>query len=270
MNKIIAIIGLACFALQVQAQELFVYTEPASNVPARSLGLRLTQQIPMQKAGSAVGYQALPEIVWGASAKLMLHAEGFINNRGGTVGFDGASLYGKYRFYSRDDIHRHFRMAFFGRLSYNRGTIMQEAIDVNGQNSGMEWGWIGTKLIDRLAISGTVSWLNAFDNGSAQTKKWPSAYRDALGFSLSAGRLMLPTVYKDYDQVNLNLMLETLGQANLKNGEMFLDLAPSLQLIFKSRMRIDLGYRFAVVKDLDRPVKRMALLRFEYNIFNAF
>ena len=81
---------------------------------------------------------------------------------------------------------------------------------------------------------------------------------------------MLPKEYTSYNQTNMNLMFEMLGQTNLETGKSFIDLAPSLQLIIKSRMRLDFGYRFAVKKDLDRTASNGALLRFEYNIFNAF
>ena len=81
---------------------------------------------------------------------------------------------------------------------------------------------------------------------------------------------MLPKEYTSYEQTNLNLMLEFLGQTNLKTGESFLDIAPSLQLIFHSRIRVDIGYRYALVKDLQRTAPSGGLLRFEYNIFNAF
>ena len=81
---------------------------------------------------------------------------------------------------------------------------------------------------------------------------------------------MLPKEYTSYDQLNMNLMLEMLGQTNIASGETFLDLAPSVQFIIKSRIRIDLGYRFALVKELQRTSNDGALIRFEYNLFNAF
>jgi hypothetical protein len=65
-------------------------------------------------------------------------------------------------------------------------------------------------------------------------------------------------------------MLEMLCQTNLSTGKTFVDLAPSLQFIFLSKMRIDLGYRFALSKDLFRTAPSGGMIRLEYNIFSAF
>lgn len=252
------------------AQELFVYTEPASNVPARSLGFRLTQQFAASSSGNGVDYQLVPEIVWGASAKWMLHVEGFANSRNGSLKPEGGSLFIKYRFLSHDDIHRHFRMAFYSRWAYSSAAIIQPAIDLNGMNSGYEAGTIATKLINRMAVSGSASWIHALNNRNKAGFIFPGSYRDALGYSLSAGRLMLPKEYDNYEQLNMNWMIEFLGQTNLESGDSYIDMAPSLQFIIKSRFRIDLGYRFPLVNQLNRPASRFFLFRLEYNIFNAF
>ena len=81
---------------------------------------------------------------------------------------------------------------------------------------------------------------------------------------------MLPKEYTSYEQTNLNLMTEFLGQTNMSTGKTYLDIAPSVQLIFKSRMRVDLGYRFTLISELERTTPEGAFLRLEYNIFNAF
>jgi hypothetical protein len=77
-------------------------------------------------------------------------------------------------------------------------------------------------------------------------------------------------VYNSYEQTNLNLMLEMPGQVNLGNGKMYLDLAPSIQLIFFSQLRVDAGYRFPVVNKLQRMADRGFLLRLEYNLFSVW
>lgn len=81
---------------------------------------------------------------------------------------------------------------------------------------------------------------------------------------------MLPKEYDNYEQLNMNWMIEFLGQTNLESGDSYIDMAPSLQFIIKSRFRIDLGYRFPLVNQLNRPASRFFLFRLEYNIFNAF
>ena len=47
-------------------------------------------------------------------------------------------------------------------------------------------------------------------------------------------------------------MVELLGQVNMNTGYSYLDIAPSVQFIFLSKMRLDAAYRIPVVKDLDR------------------
>ncbi len=81
---------------------------------------------------------------------------------------------------------------------------------------------------------------------------------------------MLPKEYTDYNQTNINLMVEMLGQYNLGFHKSYIDLAPSIQFIFLSKMRLDLGYRFPVVNNLTRTADRGFLLRLEYNFFNVY
>jgi hypothetical protein len=63
---------------------------------------------------------------------------------------------------------------------------------------------------------------------------------------------MLPKEYTNYNQINLNLMLELLGQSNLNCGYNYLDIAPAAQLIFSTGMLVDLGYRYPIVTKPER------------------
>ena len=65
-------------------------------------------------------------------------------------------------------------------------------------------------------------------------------------------------------------MIEFLGQSNLALGNSYVDMASVLQFIILSRMRVDLGYRFSLLNDLKRTASNGFLVRFEYNIFNAY
>ena len=127
----------------MHAQELFVFTDPASNMPARSIGLRLTNTFMHDEQIHKTNYHALPEIMWGANKNLMLHAEGFFSSRNNGLSAEGLGFYGKYRFLSNDEVHSHFRMAAYTRLSFNNSDIHQEEIEINGHNSGYETGKIG-------------------------------------------------------------------------------------------------------------------------------
>jgi hypothetical protein len=254
----------------LQAQELFVVTEPASNMAKGSAGLRLSNYLMKEQYTSGYNYHLIPELMVGINKKIMLHAEAFISNRNNnSLIVEGGSLYAKYRFLSMDDIQKHFRMAVYGRASINNSDIHQEEIETNGHNSGYELGIIATQLLHKVALSSSVSFEKAMDNGSQN--KFPYMGRSAaVNYTFSVGKLMLPKDYTDYRQTNLNLMFEVLGQTNTGNGGSFLDIAPSLQLIFNSRSRIDFGYRQQLFSSLRRTAPNGFIVRFEHNFFNIF
>lgn len=208
--------------------------------------------------------------MWGISKRSMILADLYLSDRMVKFRQEGWSLYYKNRFLSVDDVHSHFRMAAFARISANKYHIMDSAIDLEGMNSGYQAGLFATVLKNKLALSAGASYLRAMDNSSEHPFKTTGYGSEALSFSLSGGRLMLPVEYRDYEQINLNLMVELLSQINLLSEKAFVDLAPSLQWIIKSRMRVDVGYRFPIVNQIQRMADRGALLRLEYNIFNAY
>ncbi len=260
------------FVLTVQtagAQELYVFTDPASNVAAKSVGLRASNYLMFEEGSKKASYHLLPEVLWGASKKLMFQARAFLSNRGNRFVTEGGGLYVKYRFYSTDEVQSHFRMAAFGRYSFNNSDVHQRAIDLNGHNSGYEGGLVATKLKNKVAVSASASYLYATDNGKEKFI-YNAKNRNAVNYTLSVGKLMLPREYTSYNQTNMNLMLELLGQVNMNTGYSFFDIAPSVQFIFLSKMRLDAAYRIPLVKDLTRTAPGGFLIRLEYNIFNAY
>ena len=270
MKKIVFVIFSLIIGGHLFAQELFTYTEPASNMAAHSFGIRSTQTLMKSEEGNHYSLHFLPECMWAFSRKFMAHVEGFFSNRNGSFVGEGGGVYGKYRFYSNDDIHSHFRMAFYGQFSMNTSDVHREAIDLKGHNSGYELGLVFTKLQHKTAVSGSFSTVHALSNGSNADQKFPDSSRSAIGYTLSVGQLVLPKNYISYNQVNWNIMLEMLGQTNLETKKSYLDLAPVLQWVILSKMRVDLGYRFAMMKNLSRSNPEGFLLRFEYNFFNVF
>jgi len=258
-----------CGLVKANAQELFVYTEPASNMAAKSFGIRANNYLMFDKYARETNYHLVPELMWGVSKKIMIHAEGFLSNRNGRFFLEGAGIYAKYRFYSEDEVHSHFRIAAFGRYSYNNSYVHQYAADLNGHNTGYEAGVVATKLINKIAISATGSYVHVQDNGR-EKYLYGNKSRNAVNYTLSFGKLMLPKSYTGFKQTNVNLMLEMLGQTNLNRGYSYLDAAPSIQFIFLSRMRVDVGYRYPLITKLHRTAPEGFLLRLEYNIFNAY
>lgn len=268
MKYIIAII-LCYTTVHVAAQELFSFTEPASNMAAKSVGIRLNNYLMKNNETNSLNYHLLPEVMIGVNKKIMLHVEAFLSNRNNKFIAEGASIYSKYRFLSIDEIHSHFRMAAYLKYSFNTSDIHQPAIDFYGHSSGLEWGLIATKLVHKVAISSSISQLRVFNNGQEKFN-YPNNNRNAISYTLSVGKLMLPKEYINYSQTNLNIMVEVLGQTNIGSGNTFLDIAPTAQLIFNSNFRVDVGYRFNCINTLYRSAPEGFLVRLEYNFFNTF
>ena len=250
----------------IHAQELYIFSEPASNMAAKSIGVRVTNE---GTFGSNPQVRTIPELMFGFHKNFMLHGQAFLSNMDGNYRLEGGSLYAKYRFYSADDLQKHFRMAAYGRVSTSKRPVYSEDINLEGDNSGAQLGVVATELIHKLAISGHFAYSKAFDVEKRQLAGRP-APNELLNYSLSAGYLLLPFTYKNYNQPNLNVYVEALGKTNPATGHSYLDLAPALQLIINSRTRIDLGYRFEVAGGMEgRYNKNMYLARVEFNFFNA-
>lgn len=249
-----------------QAQELYVFTEPASNMPAKSVGFRLTNE---GRVRPDFSIRTTPELMLGFNKNLMVHVQGFLSNMDGSYKAEGASLYAKYRFLSIDEMKRHFRAAAFGRISTSSRPTFSEDINLEGDNSGIQGGLVFTQLLHKLALSTTLSYTKSFERDSKQHLGMPQP-NQLLGYSLSSGYLVLPFVYKNYNQPNFNLYFEVLGKTNPENGRSYVDFAPAVQMIINSRTRIDLGYRFEVAGNVaNRYNKNMYMVRAEFNFYNV-
>ncbi len=256
--------------ISIKAQELFSLTEPASNMAAKSIGFRMNNTIMYDKLEKENSVHLLPEIMVGISRKWMAHIEGFTSYQQNHFAVEGGSLYLKYRFFSTDDIHSHFRMAAFTQFALNNSLLHQDAIDFKGHNSGYEFGMVATKLVQKTAVSSTVSFLQSINNVGVNKNGNKNSNNNAVNYTLSLGKLFIPKEYVNYNQTNINGMLELIGQTNVSTGQTFLDVAPVIQFIILSRMRLDIGYRYALSNDLYRSEPNGFLMRVEYNIFNAF
>lgn len=246
------LIGLNCRSI---AQELFVYSEPASNMPAKSVGLRITGYF--YPASSIMKTGWAPEVLWGISKRFMIHTEAYFNNSdiSGTQGF---ALYGKYRFLSVDDIHKHFRMAAWGRLAYNNTTPSVQELNTGSTNGGAQLGIIATQLLHKTALSASMFFEQSDENRSV----------NALNYIISTGHLFLPVHYRSYKQTNLNLMVELIGQHLFKQGD-FQDVAISAQTIVNSQTRFEFGYRFQLNSTITRYSGYSALIRLEHTLFRV-
>jgi hypothetical protein len=255
-------------SLEVSAQELFVVTEPASNMPAGAIGIRTMNSFMYEKDGT-LNYHIMPEIMWGPTAKWMFHLQSFHSNRiRGGLKTEGGSVYAKFRLLSRDDLHKHFRMALYGRYSLNNTNIHQDEIETMGHNTGYESGIVATKLVNKLALSSSCSFEKALNNLS--NNKFPAAQsNNATNYTLSVGKLVYPKKYTNLTQTNINIMCEFLGQTLNNNGKSYLDIVPSLQFIIRSQARIDIAYRKQMYGSMSRTAPSGFLIKFEYTFFNV-
>ncbi|MEC5165533.1 hypothetical protein RCH18_001264 [Flavobacterium sp. PL11] len=266
MKKFLLIFVVFIFQ-KVSSQELFLLTDPASNVPANSLAVNILQSAFDREMTSGYNYSIMPEATYGINKNLMVRASAFVSNRNNNLVAEGGGVLAKYRFYSEDDLNSHFRLAAFGRYSFNNGDINQEQIEIMGQNSGFETGIVATKLIKKLAISSTVSFEKAFDNKPNNTFA-DNFGNNATNYTLSFGKLMYPKKYTSLKQTNINLMVEFVGQTINENGISYLDVVPVVQFIFNSQARLDLAYRRELLSSMVRSAPNGVYLNLYYTFFN--
>jgi len=266
MKKLLLAFSLVALACPAFAQELYVNTEPASNMATHSIGIRLENQgyfNPVYKDRSTL------EIMYGASKNLMVHGSLYESDYYESQHhFEGGNIYAKYRFLSIDSVQRHFRGSFFVKASDINNPLPNQEISLEGDNTGVQSGFVFTQLLHKLALSASASYLHAYDNRGGFDIPIGNA-RDAVGYTLSAGYLLFPKSYNNYSQVNVNVYMELLGKNNPGYGQSYLDAAPAVQLIFNSVFRVDFSYRTPIYNDMIRSSKDTYLVRLEYNIFNA-
>lgn len=267
MERYFWLILMLISASKSYGQELYINTEPASNMAANSLGIRLENQgffNPGFKNRSTL------EVMAGVSKSWMVHGSVYMSDfYQQKQHFEGGSVYAKYRFLSVDSVQRHFRGAAFVKTSLINNPVIKQEINLEGDNTAIQTGVVFTQLIHKLALSSSLSYLRGFDNVNNRTI--PAGFaKNAIGYTLSGGYLLLPKNYTDYKQLNVNLYMELQGKANPGKGQSYLDAAPGLQLIINSNTRIDFSFRTPLWDKMTRMSRNMYLVRLEYNLFNLF
>lgn len=296
MKKLVIATAFFIASQSIVAQELYVSTEPASNMATGSIGFRVLSKLyKMNFNNSYSSYRVEPELMIGTSKKWMIHLAGYGSNMfQKKFKVEGGSLYAKYRFYSQDDVHEHFRLAAYSKVSIidnpqalevdrkklipdaNGGyteqlytaTYQNNEFDIDGNNSGIVAGLVATKLVNRVAVSGSASYGRRLNNLNNNVKS--SQPLNAINYTASFGYLLLPKEYVSYRQTNLNLYTELLGTSFPGDHMSYLDVAPAVQFIFNSISRLDLSYRFQVAGNTQRLSNNYFMIRLEYNILNLF
>ena len=256
-------------ALYTSSQELYVFTDPASNIPAQAGSAKVSGfYINNNHHYSRPAYRVMPEFMYGLNKKLMIRgAITFANMHTHNFRYESLSLGAKYRFLSNDEVHRHFRMAAFARASVTSAPFEYQETGLMGDKSGVELGVIATQLLNKLALSATVSQVQVIDPSRSHRNVHPPNNYQAMNYSFSSGYLLFPRVYSNYNQPNFNLYFEVLAQQALDVNRGYLDLAPALQVIIASTTKINLGYRFQVAGAMDRMTNSMWQLSAERTFY---
>ena len=270
--KFLILLAACCSSLLLHAQELFPFTEPASNMPSHSLSAKGTAMFEKNAHTNQYVQRYAPELMFGLNKKWMVHVGGsFSNMYSPNVRGESVRLYAKYRFLSDDAVHKHFRMAAFVLGSYSRDPLHYDELNLFGDQSGIQGGMIATQLLNKLAVSGTASFIEMLD-GERWKKEFQNAFAwQAVNYSFSAGYLLFPLQYTSYKQTNVNLYTEVLGSRNLGKsvGAYFIDVAPAIQAIFSSTAKLSFGYRFQVAGDMTRMANRSFMISYEHIFLNA-
>lgn len=270
--KYVLLIVACCAAAAVRAQELYPFTEPASNMPAHSVSAKASAMYSRMVNHNRLMQRYSPEVMFGLNKDWMLHLAATASNmQQSTLAGESIRVYAKYRFLSNDAVHEHFRMAAFALGSYTRNKPLYNELNLLGDYSGVQAGVIATQLVHKFAASGTLSLVEVLDD--ARWKKETEAAHpwQAVNYSLSAGLLLFPINYTSYKQTNVNLYAELLGMQNLNfpTQKGFIDVAPAIQFIFNSTSKLNLGYRFQLAGDVARPATNSFMISYEQIFLNA-
>ncbi len=271
MLRLLFISVLVFIASIAGAQELYVFTNPASNIPAKAIAAKLSMKT--MKPYHYVNrreYRLMPEVQVGISKKIMLTAAGSFSNMFFEEGmrFESARLYAKYRFYSKDDVHKHFRVAAFATGAWSSNPLVYQELNLDGDNSGIQAGVLATQLINRFAATAGVSYIRQLEKKDKLFLGLPFS-NEGVQYNLSMGYLLFPRSYTSYNQTNLNLYCEFLGLTNTDINRSYLDIAPAVQFIFKSSTRLNLGARYQLAGNAHRMAKQSYFISLEHYFLNA-
>ena len=265
---------LTCFIAGdpvLKSQELYVFSEPASNMPSRALSARYAGKFLQSSMSGDWEHRQKIYASFGLDKRWMLRAGNTFSNMYSqpATRWESVNIYAKYRFFSRDEVHRHFRMAAFMEASYSQNDLMYDEISLDGDQSGVQTGLVMTQLLHKLAISSTIGITELL-----HWRRWDKTHTgmhpyQAFNYSFSAGYLLFPRRYSSYRQTNLNLYVELLGSRNLDRPGHYVDLAPAIQLILNSNTKLNAGYRFQLTGNIFRMAENSMLIGVETTFLNV-
>ena len=260
------------FCLPCFPQELFIHSEPASTLPARSLGVNVSGYIiPYDPVFARGAQRYMGQLMMGLTKRSSIKlTAAFANMHTNNVEKESFSCYGKYRFLSKDELHKHFRLAAFLHASYSYAPFHSEEVEL-GDKTGISTGIIATRLLNKFALSGSASITQLLDSSRFnETVYVPARIYQAMNYSFSAGCLLFPQVYQDFNQLNVNIYMEFLAQQTLTEHKYYVDFAPGLQFIIKSSLKLNIGYRIELTGDISRLSRYEWLFGIEKTFLNAW
>lgn len=311
---------ILALAFHSHGQELFILNEPASSVPKGVIGIRAFSQN-YKEYNTSRSLDAL-RIMYGATAKLSVMATASVSNHHDRklpkdlinhthVGnqtnyytaaikrgvhypylFNGIYLFAKYRFLTRDDQNKHFRLSAYADWSNVAVPHDEAEPNLMDDTGGYGLGLISTWLKNRLAISLTTGFIkpNAYHEIQPDFTGGPDLpttiqYGNAIKYNLSLGYRLYPRKYEGYEQVNWNVYVEFIGKSYeaaaviqngttiqaktsaLKSGS-YVEIYPGIQRIINSNTRLEFCYGFELIGYTYvhfTPVWTVAIQRYFYN-----
>ncbi|MFM2336881.1 MAG: hypothetical protein RL115_74 [Bacteroidota bacterium] len=267
------IIFLTLVVSTSKAQELYVFSEPASNIPAHAISVKLKEHfVATDNIYNRFSHRIMPQVFFGLSKNWMVRIGGSIANmHTAAFKYESINLYAKYRFLSKDGLHKHFRMAAFIEAAANKPPFHYDEISLMGDKSGIQAGLIATQLWHKFALSGTISNTQVFDKsrGNKDVIYVPARKYQAMQYNVATGYLLFPRKYSHYKQTNLNLYAEIIAQQTTDVASNFIDFAPAIQLIFNSNSKLNIGYRTQIAGNMQRMSNDSWLISFERTFLNA-
>ncbi len=297
----VALLLLFCVGKEhAVAQELFIQAEAASTLPKNAVAIRLLGET-FQEAGDQKYLLAL-RLMYGVSPKLSVYASAVSSNHHGkrlpfnfiqhthggngtryfagqvprgipyAFNLNGLHLYAKYRLLTFDHWHGHLRVAVYGEWSHLTNVHDEAEPELFEDTPGWGTGLIATYLKNKLALSITSGCMFPRTYTGLENNRFSSAppkvidleYGNAQFLLFSAGYLVSPKVYSDYNQSNWNVYTEILckryaaakvyrdglpiaNESRFLQQGAYVEAYLGLQHIIESKMRLDLSVGFNLV-----------------------
>lgn len=230
------------------SQELFPISDAAANISKNR------KQVQVYINGNS-NESSFYRLNYGLTGNITLQFQQNFKYEKRSQSLGDIDLEGSYRFLSIDSKNEHLRSLMFSHLriplglenlELNHHFYIKPITSVNRSDSYViSIGNATTYLIGKLAINFDGGFYKPF---GSNTIYYGNYFRGGLSF----GYLVFPNTYESYDDVNLNLYLETKYFNFAKNkingnfindsGGERLDTYASAQLIFNSEYILEFGY----------------------------